>query len=130
MQMTEQPSHKEKLEESGYDEEFSGEVNPATPVIGMPLIQPEDDRPDAGSREFRSRLAKDEERVEARSSLGWASLVVAFVSLFLWPAILGPVAAVMGFVAYFQGSKALGIWSVVIGVISVLSYWVLVPYYA
>jgi hypothetical protein len=131
MELTdEQRNPGQRSEEDRYEEEFAAEVNPATPIIGRPLISPEEDRPDFGNREFRSIQAEENERTDAPATLGWISLIVALVSLFVWPYVLGPVAAVMGFVSYFQGSRALGIWSLIIGVVSILSYWVLVPYYA
>lgn len=56
------------------------------------------------------------ERDTGRSgTLGWVALAFAIVSLFLWPIIMGPTAAVLGIYAYFQGQRAMGLWSMVIG---------------
>ena len=51
---------------------------------------------------------------------GWIALTLAFLSLFVWPAILGPIAVVAGIVAWMRGSRALGIGSIVLGLISFL----------
>lgn len=52
---------------------------------------------------------------------GWIALALAFLSLFVWPAILGPIAVVAGIVAWMRGSRALGIGSIVLGLISFLA---------
>ncbi|MNI86122.1 hypothetical protein D3C73_1431850 [compost metagenome] len=50
--------------------------------------------------------------------------------MFYWPAVLGPVAALFGVVAYIRGSRALGIWSVTLGLVSLLAFLYLVPYFS
>lgn len=62
--------------------------------------------------------------------LGWIGLAVAVASLFIWPAILGTIAAIIGVIAYIRGSKAMGAWTVVIGLVSLIAFFFLVPYYA
>lgn len=110
-------------------EEFAAEMAPdGSPVSGRSLGLPEEDRPGIGGREFRGGTA---DRAAAKpSGIGWVALITAFLSLFLWPYVLGPAAALLGIAAFVQGSRSLGIWSAVIGIISMLSYWVLVPIYA
>ncbi len=61
---------------------------------------------------------------------GWIALALAFLSLFVWPAILGPIAVVAGIVAWMRGSRALGIGSIVLGLISFLVSLFLLPLYA
>ncbi len=61
---------------------------------------------------------------------GWIALTLAFLSLFVWPAILGPIAVVAGIVAWMRGSRALGIGSIVLGLISFLVSLFLLPLYA
>jgi len=51
-------------------------------------------------------------------ALGLAALLTAVLSFFLLPSILGPAAAVVGFMAYAQGRKAMGGWAVALGLIS------------
>lgn len=69
--------------------------------------------------------------VRSRSSaIGWIAIVLAVASLFYWPIVLGPAAAVMGVIAYFQGNRSLGVWSVVLGLLSLLAFLFLIPYYS
>ncbi|KRE54243.1 hypothetical protein [Paenibacillus sp. Soil522] len=72
------------------------------------------------------------ERTEARSggyALGWVSLVFAIASWFIWPLLLGATAAVLGFIAYRQGARGLGGWSMAIGIIAMALNLIIVPFY-
>jgi len=51
-------------------------------------------------------------------ALGLVALLTAVVSFFLLPSILGPVGAVVGFMAFAQGRRAMGGWAVALGLIS------------
>ncbi len=62
-------------------------------------------------------------------AIGWIALFVALVSLIVWPVILGPAAAIMGVFAYTRGIRLLGVGSIIIGLISLIAYIVLVPFY-
>jgi|GEM_PF-1423241 hypothetical protein len=66
---------------------------------------------------------------EAGGALGWVSLIFALASLFIWPVLLGATAAVLGFVAYRQGAKGLGSWSIGIGLASMVLYLLIAPFY-
>ena len=57
-------------------------------------------------------------------------LFLAIASLFVWSAVLGPAAVVLGFIAWARGSRTLGLWSIAIGVVSFFAYFVLVPFYS
>lgn len=59
---------------------------------------------------------------------GYVGLAFGILSLFLWSIVLGPLAAVMGFYAYTQGRKATGGWSIALGILATLSYFVLMPF--
>lgn len=109
-----------------YDEEFAAEAAPIAPAAQRTLIQPEDDRPSV--REFRA--VETEEAGKSTGYVGWVAIVLAVASLFVWPAVLGPAAILLGFISWVQGSRALGIWSVVLGVISFIAYIALVPLYS
>lgn len=63
-------------------------------------------------------------------TLGWIALIFAIASLFYWPAVLGPAAAIIGVIAYIRGNRALGVWSVAIGLIALLAFLFLIPYYS
>ncbi|GKU79694.1 hypothetical protein [Paenibacillus sp. L3-i20] len=72
------------------------------------------------------------EEVEADTSggaLGFVSLLFAIASMFIWPVLMGATAAVLGYVAYRQGSRALGGWAMTIGIIAVTFNIILVPLY-
>ncbi|WP_248926638.1 hypothetical protein [Paenibacillus hamazuiensis] len=63
-------------------------------------------------------------------AMGYFALVLALLSLFFAPALLGSAATLLGFFSFVQGSRALGVWSIVIGLISLAGYFLLVPLYA
>ncbi|GGG10500.1 hypothetical protein [Paenibacillus abyssi] len=65
----------------------------------------------------------------AGRSMGWTALGFAIASWFMWGVLLGATAAVLGFVAYRQGSRSLGVWSISLGLIAVATNLVLIPLY-
>ncbi|MFC4778499.1 hypothetical protein ACFO9Q_17025 [Paenibacillus sp. GCM10023252] len=80
----------------------------------------------------RTTSAQPAEVPEERSdgfALGWVALLFAGASWFIWPILMGLAAAVLGFVAYRQGAKGLGVWSITIGLIAATVYLVLLPFY-
>lgn len=82
------------------------------------------------SSELTGRYRGRPNTANERKSLGWIALIIAIASLFYWPAVLGPAAAIIGFIAYIRGNRALGVWSVAIGLIALLAFLFLVPYYS
>lgn len=76
----------------------------------------------------RREYARKETR-SAGVAVGWAGLVIALISWFIWPVLLGISAAVLGFIAFRQGSRGLGTWSITLGLISALAYLILIPLY-
>jgi hypothetical protein len=112
------------LDETQHDrEEFAADMAaPNLPV--RPLNEPEDERPELNEVTRRERVQ------EKPRYMGWLALILAVASLFVWPAVLGPAGAVLGFMALARGHRALGIWSIVIGLISFAAYFLLVPYYS
>jgi hypothetical protein len=101
------------------EEEYAAEIAPA-PVSG-----------DATDRkEAAERKQEGQQEIAGGRTIGWIALAFAIAALFMYPAALGCGAIVLGIIAYVQGSRALGGWSVVIGGIALISYLVLVPYYA
>ncbi|WP_139994404.1 DUF4190 domain-containing protein [Paenibacillus paridis] len=74
------------------------------------------------------------ERVEPEAlsggyALGWVSLVFAIASWFIWPVLMGATSVVLGFIAYRQGARGLGGWSMAIGLIAVALNLIIVPFY-
>jgi hypothetical protein len=45
------------------------------------------------------------------------AFVLAVVALFVFPVIFGPIAIVLGIVAYVKGDRPLGMWAIVAGVV-------------
>jgi hypothetical protein len=60
--------------------------------------------------------------------IGYTAIVLALLSLFAWPSFFGPIASVLGYFAYKGGSKALGAWSIILGLISLTAYVLWLPY--
>lgn len=99
-------------------------------TAGRRLNQPEEEGPDqAAAREFRKNR-EDAAAGTDKMVWGWSALTAAIVSLFFLPQIFAPVSVIIGVVAYFRGGRTMGVWSVVIGLISLIAYLFLVPYYA
>jgi hypothetical protein len=63
-------------------------------------------------------------------TFGYFAIIVAILSLFVWPVMFGPAAAILGFIAYMRGSKALGAWSIVLGILAIAAYFILLPFYS
>lgn len=60
--------------------------------------------------------------------LGRVGLGFGIASLFIWSVILGPVAAILGYYAYAKGQKTTGAWAMGLGIVSTLSYFVMIPF--
>lgn len=68
---------------------------------------------------------------ETRSSskgMGYTGLALGIASLFMWSIILGPAAAVLGYYAYAKGQKTTGAWAMGLGIVSTLSYFIMIPF--
>ncbi|MBD2861765.1 hypothetical protein [Paenibacillus oceani] len=114
-----------------FDEEYGAELTPpAAPLFVNNRVRADQgDVPDHPEPN-RDLHAEEGAGVETGgATIGWIGLVLAIASLFIYPAILGTGGIVLGIIAYVQGSRALGAWSVIIGGIALLSFVVLVPYY-
>ncbi|MGN7761188.1 hypothetical protein [Paenibacillus sp. 22594] len=77
--------------------------------------------------------AKDETKNEEGTNtdsrtLGYVGLGFGVVSLFIWSIILGPIAAVLGYYAYARGQKTAGAWAMGLGIVSTLSYFIMIPF--
>lgn len=108
--------HSLELDSRPYNEEMAAEIAPPAAAV----------RPD---RSKRLRNNAVQETRSAGIATGWSALVLAVLSWFIWPVLLGVAAAVVGYVAFRQGARVLGIWSITLGLIAVLSYLVLIPVY-
>ncbi|MBD0379131.1 hypothetical protein [Paenibacillus sedimenti] len=68
--------------------------------------------------------------VRSNKAVGYIALFVALASLFVWPVLLGISGMILGVIAFFFGNRALGSWSIALGLVAVAAYFLLVPYYA
>jgi hypothetical protein len=95
-------------------------------AVGAPGAYVERDRKE------NEYAAYEDEGNDVRSggyALGWVALVFAIASWFVWPVLLGATSAVLGFIAYRQSARGLGGWSMAIGLLAVVMYLVIVPFY-
>lgn len=104
--------------------EFSGELGPGqafssgmAPRVGQWADKERIPASDAGQNRDKG----------GSRTTAWIAIVLAIGSLLFWPAVLGPAAVVMGAIAYASGNKSVGIWSVALGLLSVIAYFVLLP---
>ncbi|TYP77987.1 hypothetical protein [Paenibacillus methanolicus] len=114
---TETCPHMERCDhadKNAFKEEMAAEL--AVPVTGL-------------NRSSRSREESARATRSAGRAAGWTGLIIAIMSWFVWPVLLGLSAAFIGFVAFRQGSRGLGIWSITLGLIAAASYLVLIPLY-
>lgn len=71
-----------------------------------------------------------EETNERSRWIGYTALAVAILSLFILPFLFGATAVFLGFIAIVQGNKTVGVWSVILGIVSVAGYFLLAPLYS
>lgn len=76
----------------------------------------------------RSVDEDDATGLSAGRTAGYVGLVMGIASLFMWSVILGPIATVVGYYAYSKGSKTTGAWSMGLGILATLSYFILIPF--
>jgi hypothetical protein len=129
-------------ESSREDAEFADEVVPksfereaeAESEFASEVAVP-DNRANGFSERHRVDRADDVNQndktgdVEAGATLGWTAIIFAIASLFFWPALLGPTAAILGYFAYAQGRTTLGGWAIALGLIAFVSSFLLSLFY-
>ncbi|MDE5125678.1 hypothetical protein [Paenibacillus larvae] len=76
--------------------------------------------------ENSAELSPDWEHSTAASNSGTSVGIIGFltgiISLFCFPAVLGPFTILCGFMSFLQGRRALGFWTMLLGIISLLGY--------
>jgi hypothetical protein len=82
--------------------------------------------PASGGRDHRADQSEEGE-VKPGATIAFAAIVTAVLSFFLFPSILGPVAAVVGFMAFVKSRRTLGAMSIVLGIISFVSFLTTIP---
>lgn len=120
---------KELATEAGQqDTEFAADIVPGIPYQTQRrntshgvLIEPEDDRPQIQSQSNNGAKT-------AGRGMGITAIVLAIISLFILPVLLGPVSIVLGYLAYSKGQRSLGLWSMVLGALAFLAAVLFLPY--
>jgi hypothetical protein len=115
--------------------EFGGELSPAAGAVVNPVaVSPVVSRIDRTTTQENFQAADNGglqvETPEGNTTFGWVAIILAIASLFYWPAVLGPAAAVIGVLAYLNGNRTLGAWSVVLGLLAIAAHLFLIPYYS
>ncbi|MED4955134.1 hypothetical protein NYE69_24550 [Paenibacillus sp. FSL R5-0527] len=108
-------------------EEYAAEVTPAGTFSGNAVRERREDTDGEAGDANRAERADTDANTAGRT-VGYVGVGLGIASLFLWSIILGPLAAVMGFYAYSQGNKTSGAWAIGLGIVSTLSYFVLMPF--
>lgn len=98
------------------NEEYAAEVSPLPAHIH---------RMNEGDKQSAHTGAEPEAGIQ---KLGYFGLGFGIASLFIWSIILGPVAAVLGYFAYGRGERTTGAWAMGLGLVSTLSYFVMIPF--
>lgn len=112
------------LGDSIQDTEFAAEATPRQGLFN-PIAEPDITGADQERRVIKHN--EGEESLADGRGMGIFALVLSIISLFVWPAVLGPASVLLGFMAWGRGNRGLGIWSIVIGLVSFLAYIVFLP---
>jgi hypothetical protein len=94
----------------GTDEEFAEEVMVPSETLS----------------ETNSERSRNPAELSRSKRLGYAALILALLSMFIWPVILGPAAIILGFIAFRGGNRGVGTWSIALGLLSFAAYLLLI----
>ncbi|WP_080874620.1 hypothetical protein [Oceanobacillus timonensis] len=61
---------------------------------------------------------------------GWGSIILAVISFFIWPIVLGAASIVFGFVARSRGTNILGLIGIIAGALSIISAFFVIPFFS
>ncbi|MHA7962748.1 hypothetical protein ACX93W_01300 [Paenibacillus sp. CAU 1782] len=93
-------------------------------AYGMPITGKDD------AVQSRSSDRAEGDRSASGSAVGWVALVFAIASWLIWPMLMGITSVVLGFIAYRQGAKGLGSWSIALGLIAIVIRLIAAPLFA
>ena len=79
------------------------------------------------SRDFEDDAV--EESTTSGRVLGYSSLALSILSLFILPVIMGAAGIVLGFVARRRGAEMLGAWAIGIGAVSIIVGLFVLPFF-
>ncbi|MEX2462425.1 MAG: hypothetical protein WD469_14190 [Paenibacillaceae bacterium] len=99
------------------------------PLVAVPVLRDEEYATELA--EPMKHDAQSDGDAEPISRIwGWSAMVVSILSLFIFPIIMGSAGSILGIIAVFKGTRMLGGWSIAIGLVSIFTALILVPYYA
>ncbi|WP_138415765.1 DUF4190 domain-containing protein [Aquibacillus sediminis] len=82
--------------------------------------------------DFNRPMETDEQetemKTEVNTGMGWLALVLAALSFFVMPVILGAAAVIFGFISKRRGADTLGNTAIVIGAISIIVSLFIAPF--
>lgn len=61
---------------------------------------------------------------------GWGSIILAVISFFIWPIVLGAASIIFGFVARSRGTNVLGLIGIIAGALSIISAFFVIPFFS
>lgn len=119
--------------DNAYDEEYAAEISDAR-LTNVPRrvihAKPEIDLEDEEVTRTRNDVIASESKSETKAGAGmWGmiGLLAAAASWFVWPTVLASVGIGAGLVAFAKGKRAIGAWSVALGLIS-LTFFIIAAY--
>lgn len=84
-----------------------------------------------GPRIDGENRAEDEDGQARGEGYGWGivGLVLSFVGIFIWPVVFASAGIIVGYIAFRNGARAMGTWSMVIGAFALLMALFMLPAY-
>jgi len=106
-------------------EEYAAELAAPYAAPKQAPVEAREAEASAGVKETDTRSS-----VGTAAWIGYTSILLSVISLFIYPVLFGAAGSLLGLLAYSQGQKALGVWSVILGLVSLAGYFLLVPLYS
>jgi hypothetical protein len=116
--------------EEDYFEETAAEVAPRMGTTAGDAGITGDDDSRRTNNETRAIDADDYiEPVSEGRGMGWTALILAILSLFLMPVLLGAAGLIVGFIARRRGARTLGSWAIGISAVSLIIGLFIAPFF-
>ncbi|MDX8359572.1 MULTISPECIES: DUF4190 domain-containing protein [Bacillaceae] len=91
---------------------------------------PEADFMEETSTEFAEPIQALGSTREVESNwVGWLSLALSIISLFVAPILFGAAGIILGFVARRRGAEGMGAWAIGIGIVSIVLGIFILPFF-
>ena len=84
-----------------------------------------------GENRSQGESRQDEGRQARGEGFGWGivGLILSFIGIFIWPIVFATAGIITGYIAFRNGARAMGTWSMVIGAFALLMALFLLPAY-